>query len=239
MESEFLKRIDYRLGVNLCEYERWRKLLDAFILSRPRQDHSPGAHTSRAIVYSAQPLPPILDPISTISPLTDVERRSSPRGYLPPDIPSYEPSTSRKRTAVDAFANEMFSAPLESAQPSEASLASTFDHTLVPTYTVQSSDPMAPRMVEQAVLCDDIYVRSSSPNRQIAALPSSGHVGRRSSPGQIRDVAADAGLRRPVTPQARLLEWKHQELFARAARAQVQAIPPEVRQYVSLSQGCC
>ena len=251
MEAEFLENIHYDLSVKSSEFKYWRQLLDDFILSAPRQNLPPSAHTSLAPVYPAPSLV-ARESTYTVSSLPGGESHSSSlRGWSPSDILSYEPSTFRKRTAADAFIDEMFSTVSNSAQPSTASRTAAVDQSSVSTHLVQPSRMMAREVMRRAVPSNYDHVRSSSPNRQIVALPRSGHLSPVGWSGQSRDAACEAESGNVFAPQAHMHESKDQNSLARIhdgsgcsvlvapyeGQYQVQAIAPEVGQEFASSQG--
>ena len=209
MEAEFLRGLDYNLGVQVEEYNQWRVLLDGFILARQREatemasyySHSHSHLRSRPpITYSPQlpytplgvdkfpyqPLQAAITLPSSYRPRTRA-RSTSPQTWSPPVEPApnfslHSPPLSRKRSAEDAFAMDINqSAIYESLrQPSRRAVANGHGHGY-------NGDPVLTPTRE--ISSGSGLGRSSSLNRQIARIPHS-TSGRRGSFGHAHSTSA-------------------------------------------------
>lgn len=167
MESEFLVGLNYELGVKIDEYERWKMLLDEFMLSRgPSSAATTAKHrwNSGQTPFGAHP---VCTP--TFSYGTRAKSASPPR-RLRPDYPA-APS-SRKRSAADAFFLDSIPPPLH------------HDYLSVPqpSQSYSQNRPLRPALVTQT--SNSSLARSASLNRQLARLPSN-FGGRRGSTGHV------------------------------------------------------
>ncbi len=237
--------MDYDLGVQLAEYQHWRKLLDGFIVSRQREAVSYRSRPSWTPAYSPQSV--IYTPASTIAPPPsfDGARSASPHAwspksaYLPPiAVPNSPGPVQRKRSALDAFDHDI---PLGTSIYEQVRLPArkaAFGQSMTPAYTVQPSMPVSGRPRPQTIHQDSGLSRSSSLNRQIARIPS----GRRGSAGQAYYDAPEADLRHAATNHAQMQEWDHRDVFGGSSDwngysalmapyerpMEVQAVPPQV-----------
>ncbi|KIR55047.1 hypothetical protein I315_02284 [Cryptococcus gattii Ru294] len=167
METEFLVGLNYELGVKIDEYERWKMLLDEFMLSR---GPSSAATTAKHRWNSGQtPSGAHLVCTPTFSYGTRAKSASPPR-RLRPDYPA-APS-SRKRSAADAFFLDSIPPPLP------------HDHLSVPppSQSYSQDRPLRSALVTQT--SNSSLARSASLNRQLARLPSN-FGGRRGSTGHV------------------------------------------------------
>jgi len=211
MESEFLKGLGFRLGVEKSEYTHWRNLLDGFIYSRQQAAHHTSLSRHRP---SWSPQPMIYTPTSMSIPQLPGQMQSrarsaspipafSPTEYLP--IRSYnygEPSpVHRKRTAVDAFATDV---------PTSTQY---YEHMRLPVRKAQfgSMDAGTGFNVQTETSASGL-ARSSSltrQQRQIARLPGEG--GRRGSLGHIYGATTPAAESEVDLRHAAAMQWQNEE----------------------------
>lgn len=182
MEAEFLKGLNFSLGVDRSEYQHWRNLLDGFVYARQRE----AAQLAQAQARMHRPsYGQLYTPLSVAVPQLPNEtglvraRSASPTQMLTsphPQMPyayTYPSPTHRKRTAVDAFAADV---PGTSA---------VYEQMRLPARKAQfaSIDLSSARSAQGS---PSGLARSSSLNRRIARLPGDG--GRRGSMGQVYGV---------------------------------------------------
>ncbi|OXG52006.1 hypothetical protein C355_02034 [Cryptococcus neoformans Th84] len=172
METEFLVGLNYELGVEVNEYERWKMLLDEFMLSRGPGSAVPA--TRHKWISGQTPFSPNLVCTPTFSYNTRARSASPPR-RLRPDYAAVPGS--RKRSAADAFFPDSIPPPLHDNYVA-----------LPPPSQPYSQGPSLPSLRSRPALVAQIsnssLARSASLNRQLAHLPSHSG-GRRGSTGHV------------------------------------------------------
>jgi len=211
MESEFLKGLGFRLGVEKSEYTHWRNLLDGFIFSRQQSSHHASLSRHRP---SWSPQPMLYTPTTMAIPQLPEPMQNRARSASPIQVyaaPDYQPTASynyaepspvhRKRTAVDAFAADV---------PTSTQY---YEHMRLPIRKAQfgSIDAGAGFNVPPEAPTSGL-ARSSSltrQQRQIARLPGEG--GRRGSMGQIYGATTPAEAPEVDLRHAAAMQWQNEE----------------------------
>jgi hypothetical protein len=182
--------MDWRLGVQLSEYQHWRNLLDGFILARQHEANysryfSPSYSPASILTTPSQPYIPTM-PVDPF--YTNTRGRSASPPIFSPDhsrVYAIPESVQRKRSAYAAFAGQgplVYDVPYEPAQK-----VVHHDNNQQATATrIQQPAPIFNSNVS--------VVRSSSLNRQIARMPSEAQqMARRGSAGHIHGEVPSFG----------------------------------------------
>lgn len=235
MEAEFLKGLNYDLGVQHSEYTQWRQMLDGFIRSRngqvstlPSMAQYAAPPTAGVYTYTPPMVPSQYpDKYATV----DRAWSASPTSFSPPRTyqPHYSfpsPTHARKRSAFDAFAADPAQGVYETVRRSTRRTAANQSAVPVPfpipvpahqscVYPPQTSvrarQPSTPHGSQTALN------RSTSLTRQVARMPSEG--GRRGSAGQLYAVAPETDLRHAAAAHAHANAHPYEPSWA--ARGQV------------------
>ncbi|WVQ80281.1 hypothetical protein IAT38_002386 [Cryptococcus sp. DSM 104549] len=201
METEFLAGLNYQLGVEMSEYERWKMLLDEFMLSRAPG----GGMTSSRQRYNASTSPLSAHPHPHA--LAHAHQQSAATSFLPtggaararsasppravPQAYGYPVDAGRKRSAEDAFPADssirppsrydLLNPPALAPAPVPSHLFAQGQgqpcqptphlHANLPSASVRAR-PARPGVVSQS--SSSALARSASLNRQFARMPSAG-----------------------------------------------------------------
>ncbi|OCF36166.1 hypothetical protein I316_02038 [Kwoniella heveanensis BCC8398] len=238
MEKEFLDGLGYDLGVDIDEYQRWKMLLDEFMLSRSKTSnvarHTRQLSAGKSPYNSAKATSPL---VPTSSSMSYRARSASPPRVVPPSNGSYAfPAAlehARKRSAVDAFnydslapANvyEALRMPVKKAAFTQP-LQST-QH-LQPSGSVVRARPAAPQQNFNTSVA-----RSSSLSRRHARLPAGAeqiNLTRRGSAGHIFTPVSSSHQISPAAQAAATMSVNYQPWAdGRALLAPYDCQPPSL-----------
>ncbi|WVQ93783.1 hypothetical protein IAU59_000861 [Kwoniella sp. CBS 9459] len=243
MEKEFLEGLVYRLGVDISEYQRWKMLLDEFMLSRSNETsiarHARQLSTGKSPYHVNKAISPLVPSGTSIS--HRARSASPPRVEPPAHHAAYAfPAAlehARKRSAVDAFNHDSltsaniyeslrmptgkaaFTQPLQSTQHLQPSVSVVRAR---PTVSQQSSNASV--------------ARSSSLSRRHARLPAGVdhfNAARRGSAGHIVTPVGVSYQVSPATQDNAMMSANYQPwddgraLLAPYHCQQPPSVPPE------------
>ncbi|KAK8845485.1 hypothetical protein IAR55_006198 [Kwoniella newhampshirensis] len=246
MESELLHGLEYKLGVHISEYQRWKTLLDEFMTSRG-PGGAAGRHARQLSMSKASHIPRLLTTPVTIAPGSSSmgrARSASPPRFNPSADASYVfPQVydhSRKYSAVDIYPSNQ--TPVET----------TYTNVAQPVLSSQRLQPNLPVIRARPAMnhqnSNSSLNRSTSLNRQYSRLGSqpddNSSRERRGSVGHVYGIPLDQGQIHsgPITPYGQMIvgsqgEWDGGRalLAPYECQAQPQLVPPEHLMFYSLA----